>query len=159
MRNILFLLVFFGICSCQQNGGKTINCPNNISLNINPNETVVNKVGLYVEDYLPCIANIKQQCPLYRCIQSNEYIVYVAMPIQLTLKEFRDSCRFTDMLCVDSVFSDSTVYKCWKSDDKEIIQLLYIKNKNRILIVGLPNNQNNVSITNRDLVGRIQIKH
>ncbi len=159
MRNILFLCILLSICSCQQDRGSAIHCPNDISLHINPNEKVINKVGLYVEDFLPCVANIKQQCPLFRCIQADGYIAYVAMPLQLSLKDFSDSCRFKDMVCVDSIFSDSTVYKCWKSEDKEIVQFLYIKNKNRILIVGASSNHNDVSLTNRDLVERIQTKH
>lgn len=158
MRNLLVIIFTLLVCGCQRKQSNTINCPNNIVLMTTDSETIINNVGLFVEDYMPCVSNIEQQCPLFRCIQTNEYNIYVALPVQLSSQSFKDACVFSDMTCVDSVYTDTVVYKYWKSDNKEIAQLLYHKNKSSILMVGVPVNQNKSTLSYDALVRRIQTK-
>lgn len=159
MRNLLVIIIVLLAHGCQSKQSNMISCPNNIILTTTENESIINNVGLFVEDYLPCVSNIEQQCPLYRCIQTNEYNIYVALPVQLSSKSFKDACVFSDMSCVDSVYSDTTVFKYWKSEERELAQLLYHKNKSSILMVGVPINQNKSILTYDALVKRIQTKH
>lgn len=160
MRKLAYILLSALVfCGCQQEKANTVQCPNGITLTTSSSETIINKVGLFVEDYLPYVENIEQQCPLYRCIQASDYSIYVAMPVQLTYEAFKKNRTFGEMTCVDSVFSDSTVYRSWTSEHKEIKQLLYVKDKSSILMVGVPMNRNSSSLTYEAMVKRIQIKH
>jgi hypothetical protein len=106
---------------------------NNISFKLNNNEKVVD-IDKEKKDIFNSYFNEESiQIPLYRCIKSDNYLIFLAIPFNTSVKELADY-GLTQTLNQTFYDSDSTTYfykKC--SNEKEQITI-YTKNFSNNLV-------------------------
>lgn len=120
MKNVLlYLLISLSLVCCTSQQNQRVILFNNVSFNLIDGEEVV-KIDPYKNDIFNAYFNLESiQIPLFRCIKSDSYFIYVGIPFNTTVKELTE-CSLTQTFNLTSFEGDSTnyLYKTY-SNEKE----------------------------------------
>jgi len=122
MKNIiiyLFISLTLVCCASKQDGSVLLF--NRISFKLNYGEEVVKIDSKKKEIFNSYFDKNSVQIPLFRCIKSNSYLIFIGIPFNTTLKELTDF-RLSQALNQNFFEGDSTsyFYKTYSNEKEQI---------------------------------------
>jgi len=127
-------LFFILLISCSKSPKNEIPIFNNLSFRILHNEHVTAIDDSIKNNYLKKIEHKKSQIPLFRCIQGNEYYMYIGIPFNTSFNSLVSNKLFGTSI---NVLSDSSTFKyeVLKSDSIFTTELVLNINSNLLYIL------------------------
>lgn len=122
MKNIiLFLLISITLLCCTSKQDESILLFNKISFKINNAEEVVKIDTKKKEIFKSYFDKNDVQIPLFRCIKSDRYLIFIGLPFNTTLKELTDY-SLSQSLNQTFFEGDSTsyFYKTYSNEKEQI---------------------------------------
>jgi hypothetical protein len=122
MKNIiLFLLISITLLCCTSKQDESILLFNKISFKINNAEEVVKIDTKKKEIFKSYFDKNDVQIPLFRCIKSDRYLIFIGIPFNTTLKELTD---FSLAQSLKQTFfegdSTSYFYKTYRNEKEQM---------------------------------------
>lgn len=117
----IFIFLTFLLFACKSTNDNKIDLFNEISFNIVKDEKVVNN-NSQKDYYLSFFENSPIQVPLFKSILSDNYAIYIGIPVNLSVKELYE-------------YKISQVEKAWdtETDSTSYYYLKYFNNENYIV--------------------------
>ena len=110
MKGISVLLFLLVLISCKSAiSDQEVFLFNDISFNLRNNEKIVGLDKKNVAIFDSCFLNRKIQLPLFKCIKNDDYSLYLALPLDASIKELSEiemHGRFEN----DSFSTDTSTY-------------------------------------------------
>jgi hypothetical protein len=145
MKNILiyFLVSLMFLC-CESKENQFVPLFNNISFKINSGEKAT-KIELREKEIFNSYFDKKNniQIPLYRCIKSEKYIIFIGIPFNTTLKELSKNKLSKNFSSPSlELYSNEYFYKTYQNNKENIT--IYAKNfQNNLVYILAVSNSNN----------------
>lgn len=131
---ILYLLVSFTLISCSNNQESGLFLFNKVYFNLNQGEKIATLDSSTKALFNSHFANKPIQIPLYRCIKSKNYIIFIGIPLNCSIKKL-SGYDFTSSSRQTLFESDKTNYFYKRFSSEKEQTNIYTRNFNDNLVL------------------------
>jgi hypothetical protein len=137
---ILYLIFSLTLVSCNSKQDKSVLLFNEISFKLNDNEEAVKIDSKKKEIFNSYFDENSVQIPLFRCIKSDSYLIYVGIPFNTSIKELTKN-SLTQTLNQKFFEGDSVnyFYKVYSNEKEQITSYTRNFNNNLVYVLTITN--------------------
>jgi hypothetical protein len=139
MKKIIFILsIAVLVASCSFENKSEIGLFNGIVFKLNQDEQVVNISGDKRDIFYGYMDKIPVSVPLFRCVETDKYVLFLGIPVGTSIKEMIDS-KFSQIRNSPVIEHDSLTYFYMKHQDDKNYVTEYVKSfdKNMVYVLAI----------------------
>lgn len=126
-KTILHLLICLTTVSCAPEKDTEISLFNNVSFKLSENETITKIDTEKKKEFRSFFEKKAIQIPLFRCIKGDNYLIFIGIPFNTSVKELTEYGMNKELKNITSK-SDSTQYTYQSYSTKNTIVSTYAQN-------------------------------
>lgn len=137
---ILFLFIVFTLLYCTSTDKSEVIFFNNITFELIDGEEIISIDSREKENYHSYFNNTSIQVPLFRCIKSDNYVIYLGIPINTSIKKFADfKLEHTNNSLFFESDTNSYFYISHQNDHNYISEYSRVVDDNMIYVLTVSN--------------------
>jgi hypothetical protein len=136
MKNFFFLLCIVLISSCNSENNNDIHLFNDYFFDLSYNEKEIDISENSKNIYFDILENKNIQIPLFKCIKSLDYFIFIGLPVNTSFSEMKTSTLIGQNLSVsNNISSSSFIHKTYFNNESYFSEYTYSIEDNMVYIL------------------------